>query len=118
MLCEIGGMGVSISEIAKSLALKEVHFAQDFQIEHGYAGDLLSIVMRSAPKNSVWLTVQSHVNIIAVAVLTGIKAIVLCENLEFPEETIQKAKEENVSLFISNENVFVTAGRIYELGIK
>ncbi|MFN6991626.1 MAG: iron-sulfur binding hydrogenase [Fervidobacterium sp.] len=109
---------MKISEISKSLNLKEVYFAQDYDIEHGYAGDLLSIVMRSAQQNSVWLTVQSHVNIIAVAALTGVRAIILCEGLDFPDDTVQKAKEEHIDLFISNENIFITAGRIYELGIR
>jgi len=109
---------VKISEIANALGLKTVYFCNDYEIEHGYVGDLLSIVMRSAQQNSIWLTVQSHVNIIAVASLTGIKAIVLCEDLEFPDETIQKAKEENINLFVSKENSYITAGRIYELGIK
>mgnify|MGYP001316308358 FL=1 len=95
---------MKISEIANALGLKTVYFCNDYEIEHGYVGDLLSIVMRSAQQNSIWLTVQSHVNIIAVASLTGIKAIVLCEDLEFPDETIQKAKEENINLFVSKEN--------------
>lgn len=109
---------MTVSQIADALGLKPVHFCCDYEIEHGYVGDLLSIVMRSAQQNSIWLTVQSHVNIIAVASLTGVKAIVLCEGLEFPEETIEKAKEEKINLFISQENSYITAGRIYELGIR
>ncbi|MCX7653843.1 MAG: iron-sulfur binding hydrogenase [Fervidobacterium sp.] len=109
---------MTLSKIIESLGLKVVYFCYDYEIEHGYVGDLLSIVMRSAQQNSVWLTVQSHVNIIAVAALTGTKAIILCEGLEFPEETIHKAREENINLLISNENSYITAGRIYELGIR
>ncbi|MGC8902801.1 MAG: iron-sulfur binding hydrogenase [Fervidobacterium sp.] len=109
---------MKISDIANKLGLRIVHFADDYEIEHGYIGDLLSIVMRSAQQNSVWLTVQSHVNIIAVAVLTGVKAIVLCEGLEFPRETVEKAKEENINLYISPENSYITAGRMYEIGVK
>ena len=45
------------------------------EIKDGYVGDLLSDVMGNAPAESIWLTVQSHVNILAVATITGVKAI-------------------------------------------
>jgi len=35
------------------------------EIKDGYVGDLLSDVMGNAPAESIWLTVQSHVNILA-----------------------------------------------------
>ncbi|MGQ9856301.1 MAG: iron-sulfur binding hydrogenase [Fervidobacterium sp.] len=109
---------MKISELANQVGLKEVLFCEDYEIEHGYVGDLLSIVMRSAQANSVWLTVQNHLNIVAVAALTGVKAIVLCEGIEFSEEVIEKAKEEKINLYISNETSYITAGKIYSLGIR
>jgi len=109
---------VKVSEIAKNIGLKEVVFCNDYEIEHCYVGDLLSVVMRSAQQNSIWLTVQSHVNIIAVAALTGIRAIVLCEGLDYPQDTIEKAREEGINLYISPESSYYIAGKIYELGIR
>ncbi|MGC9771594.1 iron-sulfur binding hydrogenase [Fervidobacterium islandicum] len=109
---------MKISEIAKVIGLREVVFCNDYEIEHCYVGDLLSVVMRSAQQNTIWLTVQSHVNIIAVAALTGIKAIVLCEGLYFTPDTIEKAKEEGINLYSSLESSYILAGKIYELGIR
>lgn len=107
-----------ISELANRIGLKQVLFCNDYDIIHGYVGDLLSIVMRSAKPESIWFTVQSHVNIVAVAALTGVRAIVLCEGLEFNEETIEKAREENINLYITEEISYIAAGRVYELGIR
>ncbi len=114
----MGGMCVRLSEIVDKLGLKVVHFAVDCEITGGYVGDLLSIVMRSAKQGNIWMTVQSHVNIIAVATLTGVRAIVLCEGLDYPADTIEKAKEEGISLFLSKETSYKVAGRLYELGVK
>jgi len=73
------------------------------EIKDGYIGDLLSDVMGNAPADSIWLTVQSHVNILAVASITGIKAILLCNGLSYEEETIEKAKEEKVCLVLNRD---------------
>lgn len=109
---------MKLSQIIEEIGLRSVYLHKDCEIEHGYAGDLLSIVMRSAKEDSIWMTVQSHVNIIAVATLTGIRAIVLCEGMEFPEDTLQKAQEEGISLFAADENAYKVSGKIYSLGIR
>jgi len=109
---------VRISELSDKTGLKEILFCADHDIIHGYVGDLLSIVMRSAKADSIWFTVQSHVNIVAVAAITGVKAIVLCEGLEFDNETIEKAREEGINLYVSSESSYIAAGKVYELGIR
>ncbi len=109
---------MKLSELKEKLDLEVVFFPQNSEVYYGYCGDLLSIVMRSLNKDSVWLTVQSHMNIIAVASLAGAKAIVLCEGLNFPDETVEKAKEEGIALFKSQQTSFVLAGKMYELGLR
>jgi predicted transcriptional regulator len=88
------------------------------EIFHGYVGDLLSEVMAHVESESVWLTIQSHVNIVAVAVVTGIKAIILCGGYEFDSETLEKAKEEKVGLFSTRMSSFESAGKLYETGLR
>ncbi len=82
------------------------------EIFHGYACDLLSEVMGNAKPDTVWFTVQSHVNIIAVAVITGIRAIVLCNGHDYGEETIEKAKKEGIALFKTRLNTFEAVKKI------
>ena len=64
-----------------------------------YAGDLLSIVLKSATKGCVLITVISNLNTIAVAVLLDIKAIVISEGQIISEAMINKANEESIALF-------------------
>ena len=50
---------------------------QEREVRGGYCGDLLSDVMANAPSGSIWLTVQGHLNIVAVALLREMAAVVL-----------------------------------------
>lgn len=64
-----------------------------------YAGDLLSIVLKSATKGCVLITVISNLNTLAVAVLLDIKAIVITEGQIISEAMINRANEESIALF-------------------
>ncbi len=90
----------------------------DGDLKHGYTCDLLSEVMAKAESDTVWFTVQSHVNVVAVAAITGIRAIVLCNGHEFDEETIKKATDEKISLFTTPLNAFEAGGKLYSKGLK
>ncbi|HMN59007.1 MAG TPA: hypothetical protein PJ988_01505, partial [Anaerolinea sp.] len=57
----------------------------------GYASDMLSCVMSGASKHSIWITLQAHVNIVAVAALLDLSAIIVTEDAPVDESTISKA---------------------------
>ncbi|NTW70784.1 MAG: AraC family transcriptional regulator [Eubacteriaceae bacterium] len=69
------------------------------EIESVYIGDLLSWVMAHAGKGSAWITVQTHMNIIAVAVLLEMSCIILPENIKAEENTLARASEEGIAVF-------------------
>ncbi len=92
-------------EMIKDLGF-EVIVEEQSEVFHGYACDLLSEVMGNAKPDTLWFTVQSHINIIAVAVITGIRAIVLCNGHDYDEETIERAKKEKIALFKTKLNTF------------
>lgn len=69
------------------------------EIEGYYIGDLLSFVMAKAGRGQLWLTVQTHPNVIAVASLLELSAVMIVEDAPIPEETINVAKEKGIALF-------------------
>lgn len=87
------------------------------EILGGYCGDLLSDVMGNSQQGAVWLTVQSHQNIIAVAVLRELAAIVLVNGRRPDEDTMKKAEEESIPLLMTSLSAYELAGRLRELGI-
>ncbi len=90
----------------------------DKSIKGGYVGDLLSNVMRFAREGNIWITVQTHINVVAVATLVGMSGIIFPCGINPPEETITKAKEEHIALLSTELDAFTLCGKIYELGIR
>lgn len=84
-------------------------------IDGGYVSDLLSDVMGSAQPQQVWITIMKHLNVIAVASMTGIPCIVFAKDSKPDEAVIKKAIEEGICLFSSDMAVFELAGILYLL---
>lgn len=110
---------MKISEIVDKLNLNPIYIPdEDFDIENGIVGDLLSFIMAHAPENSIWITIQTHVNTIAVATLTGIRAIIFVAGQKPEENTVKKAKEEKIALLSTESTAFEVVGKLYVLGIR
>lgn len=109
---------VKIADLIKNCDLS-VYSGDNFEeeIKNVYIGDLLSDVMGSAKEDSVWLTVQAHINIIAVANITSTKAIILCNGLDYEKGTKEKAELNDVVLLKSSKNSFETVKKIISLGL-
>jgi len=109
-----------LSEIVKmfSLQVKAGKQKTNNEIAGGYASDLLSDVIAHCKKGDIWITLQGHPNIVAVAVLKEIAGIIII-NGRMPEpETIKKAEAENVPIMTSELPAFELAGKLYALGIS
>ena len=87
-------------------------------ITHGYASDLLSDVLANAPAGGILVTLQVHLNVIAVASHAGLRAVIFSCGRIPEDDVIQKAAEEGLSLFVSSSDTFEIVGRLYELGLR
>lgn len=87
-------------------------------VEGGYVSDLLSDVIANSQKGDLWLTLQIHKNIVAVATLKELAGIAVIGGKSPADETIQKAEEEGIVLLTSPLPAFELAGRLYELGVR
>ncbi|HBN84599.1 MAG TPA: AraC family transcriptional regulator [Clostridiales bacterium] len=67
-------------------------------IDNVYIGDLLSRVMSGAQFGSAWVTIHTHMNILAVAALNELPVIIIPEGIDVPEPVIEKAIEENIAI--------------------
>jgi len=80
-----------------------------------YCSDLLSDAMANAQKNSLWITLQTHPNIVAVASLAGLSAILISRGGQPDPETIEKAIQEKIPLLTTELPTFEAAGRLFQL---
>ena len=91
--------------------------ALDRQIAGGYCGDLLSDVMANAPTGCIWLTVQTHQNIVNVAILHEMAAIVLTGGQSPDQETADRADQEGVPLLMSPQSAYDLTGQAFAAGV-
>jgi serine kinase of HPr protein (carbohydrate metabolism regulator) len=108
---------MKLKEIIEKLQLKVLTGQENLDVEvtGGYTSDLLSDVIANSKGHNLWITLQIHQNIIAVAKLKDLSGIIIVNNREPDEDTLAKAKEENVPLLVSEEMAFEVSGKLYEL---
>jgi hypothetical protein len=107
---------MTLNELKTTLGLEAVQGEySDRPISSGYTSDLLSDVMGHAAQGSVLITIQAHKNTVAVATLAGIPAIIICNERPVPEDMIAAARAEDIAVFRTRENQYVTSGRLYAL---
>jgi hypothetical protein len=112
---------MTLKEIIDTLNLTVLTQAQDLSRvtpTTGYTADLLSCVMANAPRQGLWVTLQAHLNIVAVAALLDLAAIIITEGAMPDPDTIARAKAEGVTLLSTPHPTFYVVGRLWELGIK
>jgi predicted transcriptional regulator len=81
----------------------------------GYVSDLLSDVMGNAREGQIWITMQTHQNIIAVAALKELAAIIIVRGQKPDHDTIEKSNMENVPVLSTDLDTFNITGRLFEL---
>ena len=111
---------MTVFDIAKSLEL-ETRAAKDHldeEVTGGYASDLLSDVIAHSRKGNLWITIQTHPNIVAVATMKELAGIILTGGREPDPVTLQKAEEEGIPILVSPVFTFELVGRLYKKGIS
>lgn len=112
---------MDIQQLIDKLELKVLTEPRDFSTSKptfGYSSDLLSCVMAGAPKQGIWVTLQAHGNIVAVAALLELTAVIITEGAMPDENTIQKANDEGVTLLSTSNSTFQTIGQLWEMGLR
>ncbi len=91
-------------EVKEALGLQELCCpVPEKQVNGGYCGDLLSFVMGRASSGNVWVTIMTNINTVAVAALTDVACVILADGSVPEESVIQRAREQEVNLFVSEQ---------------
>lgn len=104
-------------EIIKSLELKPQTGAavQLGEIQGAYCGDLLSDVLANAAPGELWVTIQRHRNVIAVAALLNLSGVIVTGGRIPAKDTVHTAEKEGIPLFSTPLNNFQAAGKLYTI---
>ncbi|MEW6102645.1 MAG: DRTGG domain-containing protein [bacterium] len=110
---------MKVKDIVESLSLSVITGREqlDREITGGYCSDLLSDVLANAKRGDIWITLQVHQNIIAVASMKELSGVILVNNRKPDPDTLQKAEDEDIPILSCPFSSFELAGRLYQLGI-
>jgi len=100
-----------------NLGVRSARGDLDREVTGGYASDLLSDVIANAEPGNLWITLQIHQNIVAVASMKDLAGIVLVNGREPEKDTVEKAEAENIAIMVTELPTFELVGRLYGLGI-
>ena len=89
----------------------------DTEVTCGYTCDLLSWVMAHGAAGMAWVTVQTHMNVIAVASLMEMAAVIIPEGIEMEEATLNKAREEEICVLQSDRTAYELCALMAETGL-
>jgi hypothetical protein len=111
---------MKLSDLIEKLSLEVKTPETDLtrEVTGGYVSDMLSDVIANAQEGYVWVTFQSHLNIVAVASLKGVSGIILVRNRVPAEDTLKKASDENIPIMTTSLPAFELVGKLYSLGLR
>lgn len=109
---------MKLSKVIENIELEEVvGINEEINVDGVYIGDLLSLVISKGNKDNIWITIQTHLNIIAVASLIELSAIIVVEGMEIDEDTINKARNLNIPLYRTSQGAYEVACKLNNLGV-
>ncbi|NLF38966.1 hypothetical protein GX586_05935 [bacterium] len=107
-----------LSEIAGKLGLKALSEYTDLDVTGGFVSDLLSDVVGHARPGNILVTIQVHKNVVAVASLVNLGAVIIAEGRQPPPDMLEAARSEEVNLFSADESSFDIVGKLYAMGVR
>ena len=108
---------MKVQELVEKLNLKVLAGEKglDREIDGCYISDLLSDVMGNAMEGNIWITLQTHKNVMAVASLKELACIILVKNLVPNDETIEQSNDEDLPILQTSLPTYEIAGLVYNL---
>ena len=110
---------MNVAELAQILDAKVLNPGVDLnrEVESGYVCDLLSWVMAKGAPGCAWITVMNHMNVIAVASLMEMAAVIIPEGIQMEEPSLEKAREEGVAVLQSDKTAFALCALLAQYGL-
>ena len=107
---------MTVKEIIEKLDLKCLNQANlDAEVSGAYASDLLSDVMGNARSGQVWITMQTHKNVTAIASLRDLPAVIIVRGGVPDPDMLEHAKDEDICILVSQDPTYQVCGKLYEI---
>ncbi|HSH50514.1 MAG TPA: DRTGG domain-containing protein [Bacteroidales bacterium] len=84
------------------------------EVKGGYVSDLLSDVMGNSKQGQIWITLQTHKNVMAIASLKDLAAVILVKGFKPNDDTVEQSEIEGVPVLGTTENTFEICGKLFQ----
>ena len=105
---------MNVRSLADTIQAKIINQGDFFdqEITGCYIGDLLSWVMANAQEGNIWITIMSNVNVAAVAKLTEVACVLMCEDVVPDDECLKRSKEQGITILKTSLSAYEVAVKI------
>lgn len=108
---------MTTQDLIEKSDLKALNHVDSRDINGVFVSDMLSDVMAGAKSGNLWLTIQTHKNIVPAANLVDVCAVVITSGKEVPQETVDLASKYNIAILTSEHATFELVGKLHSLGL-
>ena len=111
---------MTVAELIKLIDARDMTPEVDkgAEVSCGYTCDLLSWVMAHGTAGMAWVTVQTHMNVIAVASLMEMAAVIIPEGIQMEQPSLEKAKDEGITVLQTKLTAYEICARLAAAGLS
>lgn len=109
---------MTLTSLVDALGLQPVTPVGAQEVKGAIASDLISSVLAHADEGDVWITIQTHQNVAAVAATQELAAVILASGREPSAELLELAASEQVPILCTEATTYDICGRLYALGVR
>ncbi|PKM57120.1 MAG: AraC family transcriptional regulator [Firmicutes bacterium HGW-Firmicutes-3] len=106
-----------VQEILNATVVTQTPYENN-EVLSGFVGDLLSVVMGKAKEQCAWITIQGHINIIAVGTLINVGCIIVTESFKVDDDAVKKANEEDIVIMTTQFSSYEVAALLSKSGLE
>ncbi len=108
---------MTVAELKEKLSLKLANELYDKDVESVFISDMVSDVMAGAKPGALWVTTQSHKNVVAAANLVDIAAVVVTRGKPVPADTIEMATRAELTIFTTDLETYDFIVKLHGAGV-
>lgn len=108
---------MTLAELSQKLGLKPLTELHDTEVQGAYVSDMVSDVMAGAKPGSLWITTQTHKNVVAAANLVDIAAVVVTSGRPVADEVIEMANRADLTILTTDLDTYDLVGQLHKAGV-
>ncbi len=108
---------MTLAELSQKLGLKPLTELYDTEVQGAFVSDMVSDVMAGAAPGSLWITTQTHTNVVAAANLVDIAAVIVTSGRAVADEVVEMANRADLTILTTDLDTYSLVGKLHEAGV-